>query len=156
MGIRVRNRRVVALALTATTLLASGCGGSSGSSRPLTRAELVAKANAICTRVNARLTSSLVRNPQELTRIAPRMVSFEQTALTELTHLNPPASLADDWQQIVAGAETLVEDTAWYSEDARTNNLKGMHDLLASAEKIQRRIRATATRDGFNDCAGPI
>jgi hypothetical protein len=147
---------VVALTIAAATLLASGCGGSSGSSRSLTRAELTAKANAICRRVNARLTSSLLRNPQELARIAPRMVTFEQTALTELTNLNPPASLANDWQQIVAGAETLVEDTARYSEDARTNDLKGVHDLVGSAEKTQRRIGAIATHDGFSDCAGPI
>ena len=75
--------QLAALALAATTLAVSGCGGSSKtepakttasttsgtakteSGAPLTRAEFIARGEAICAHANAELNSHPIRSPKE-------------------------------------------------------------------------------------------
>jgi hypothetical protein len=141
--------RLTAIALAATTLAVSGCGSSS---KPLTRAELTAKANAICKTVSAKLASKTIKTQQDIARIAPELASFEQTALTELSKLVPPAELANDWKQFVAGAQTLAENTSKLGEYAKANNLKGAKGLITSSQAVQQQMVATAKRDGLTAC----
>lgn len=145
--------RLTALALTATTLAASGCGGSSAKS--LTSAELIQKADAVCKRVNARLTlaNGEVKSRQDIGRLAPQLAAFQQSAVAELKKLTPPASLANDWKQIVAGAQTLAVNTAKLGEYARSNNMSGARQLVSSSKSVQQQMLATAKRDGFKDCS---
>jgi outer membrane murein-binding lipoprotein Lpp len=142
--------RLVAGAAVATALAVSGCGGSS--SKPLTRAELTVKANAICRTVTTKLRSKTARTNQDIARIAPELAGFEQTALSELSKLVPPASMANDWQRFVAGAQTLAENTARLGEYAKTNNLKAARPLITSSEAVQRQMQTTARRQGLKDC----
>jgi hypothetical protein len=142
--------RLAAVALTTATLVVAGCGGSEA--KPLTRAELTAKANAICKTVAGKFATKDINNKQEIARVVPELAAFEQTALTELSKLIPPANLANDWKQFVAGAGTLAENTAKLGEYARANNLKAAGGLIASSEAVQRQMRATAKRDGIAEC----
>jgi hypothetical protein len=141
--------RVAAIALTATVLAASGCGSSS---KPLTRAELTAKANAICKTVTAKISSKSIKTQQEIARVAGELASFEQTALTSLSKLVPPTELEDDWKRFVAGAQTLAENTAKLGEYAKANNLKGAKGLIVSSEATQKQMVAIAKRDGLTAC----
>jgi hypothetical protein len=141
--------RLAIIALAATTLAVSGCGSSS---KPLTRAELTAKANAICKTVSAKLASKTIKTQQDIARIAPELASFEQTALTELSKLVPPAELANDWKQFVAGAQTLAENTSKLGEYAKANNLKGAKGLITSSQAVQQQMVAAAKRDGLTAC----
>lgn len=137
-------------ALVAATLAVSGCGGSSP--KPLTHAELIAKANAICKTVSAKLATKTVKSVQDLVRIAPELASFEQTALTELSKLVPPADLESDWKTFVAGAEKLAENTAKLGEDVKSKNIKAAHALVLTTEKTTQQMLAIAKRDGFKHC----
>jgi hypothetical protein len=142
--------RLTAVVLTAVTLAMAGCGSSS---KPLTRAELTAKANAICATVTNKLASKKgINSQQDIARVAPELASFEQTALTELGKLVPPAELANDWKEFVAGAQTLAENTAKLGEYAKANHLKEAKSLITSSEKIQQQMVATAKRDGIAAC----
>lgn len=144
--------RSTALTLIAIGLVAGGCGKSS---KPLTRAELIAKADTICKRVNDKLKSSnnSIKSQQDIVRIVPKLASFEQTALAELSKLEPPASLANDWKTIIAGAQTLADNTAKLGEYAKANNLKAARHLIQASEKVQQQTLATAKRDGFKQCS---
>lgn len=142
---------VASVALAVATMLAiAGCGGSS--EKPLTRAELTAKANAICKTVTARFASRSIGNSKELARVIPELASFEQNALAELSKLVPPAELADDWKKFVSGAETLAENTSKLSEDVKAKGLKNAGSLIAQSEAIQQQMQATARRDGLVGC----
>jgi hypothetical protein len=134
------------------TFAASGCGSSP---KPLTRAELTVKANAICRTVTARLAKSTIKTRQDVARVAPELAAFEQTALGQLSKLVPPAGLANDWKQIVTDAQTLAENTARLGEYAKANNLKGStaKSLITSSQATQQQMTATAKRDGLKDCA---
>jgi hypothetical protein len=142
---------LTATALAATALAASSCG----SSKPLTRAELTVKANAICKKVSAKLASATkggVGTKQALARVAPKLAAFEETALGELGKLVPPANLENDWKQFVAGAQTLADNTSKLGEYVKANNLKGAKGLVLSSEATQKQMVAIARRNGFKDC----
>lgn len=143
--------RMAAMLLAATIAVAgAGCGESA---KPLTRAQLIAKADTVCRRINKKLSSTTIKSQQDIARIAPKLAEYEQEALADLSKLVPPASMANDWKEIVAGAQTLADNIAKLGEYAKANNLKGARSLIQSSTKIQQQIQATAKRDGFKDCS---
>jgi hypothetical protein len=144
----IGHRHTVAV-IAVTMFVIAGCGSSS---KPLTRAELTAKANAICRTVTAKLASKSISSQQDIARVAPELAAFEQTALNELTKLVPPTELESDWKRFVAGAQTLAENTAKLGEYASSNKLKEARGLIVSSEAIQKQMVAIAKRDGLKDC----
>lgn len=142
--------RLAALALIAATLGAGGCGKSA---KPLTRAQLIAKADVVCRRINHKLSSVTIKSQQDIARVAPKLAAYEQEALSDLAKLVPPTALANDWKEIVAGAQTLADNVAKLGEYAKSNNIKAARPLIASSSKIQEHIQAIAKRDGFQDCS---
>jgi hypothetical protein len=135
--------------LAATSIAVGGCGESA---KPLTHAELVSKANAICKTVTAKFATKSANSVQEIARIAPELASFEQQALTELSKLVPPTELESDWKQFVAGAETLAENTSKLGEYAKANNLKAARAVILSSETTQHQMQAIAKRNGLTEC----
>jgi hypothetical protein len=135
--------------LAVIALAASGCGSSP---KPLTRAELTAKADTICEGVTTKLKSKTIKSQRDIARVAPELASFEQAALDDLSKLVPPAALADDWKQFVAGAQTLAENTAKLGEYAKANNLKAAGHLITASEAVQQRMVVIAKRDGLKAC----
>lgn len=143
-------RRLAAATLVATTVATAGCGG--GSEKPLTHAELVSKASAICKTITAKLAKKSTNSEQEIARVAPELTFFEQKALSELSKLVPPADLERDWKQFVADAEELAENTSKLGEYAKANNLKAARGLITSSETTQHQMQAIAKRDGLTEC----
>jgi hypothetical protein len=158
-GIEVRMARIgigaralVVIALVAATLLAAGCGSSS---KPLTRAQLTAKANTICKKVTVKLqaaTKKGVSTVQQIAHLAPELASYEETALVELGKLIPPAALESDWKTFISGAQTLAENTSKLGEYAKANNLKSARALIKSSTTTQQRMVAIAKRDNLKEC----
>jgi hypothetical protein len=150
IGVCMGPRRLAATMLAAITVAFTGCGGSA---KPLTHAELVSKANAICKTVTTRLAkNNIIKSQQALARVATELASFEQKALSELSKLVPPAYLESDWKQFIAGAETLAENTSKLGEYAKANKLKAARALITSSETTQHQMQAIAKRDGLSEC----
>jgi hypothetical protein len=137
------------VALMAAALGASGCGSSA---KPLTRAELTAKANAICKTVAAKLSSKSISSEQQISHVAGELAAFEQTALAGLSKLVPPAELETDWKEFVSDAQTLAENTAKLGEYARAKDLKAAKALILSSEATQKQMVTIAKRDGLAAC----
>jgi hypothetical protein len=137
------------VALAATALAVGGCGGSS---QPLTRAELTSKADAICKRVSGKLAAKTVTSVQDVARTAPELAAVEQEALNELSKLEPPASIENDWKVFIAGAQKLAENTSKLGEYAKSNSLKGTAGLIASSEQTVKQMTAIAKKYGITDC----
>lgn len=139
-------------AMLAAVLLA-GCGSSP---KPLTRAQLTSKADAICRKVTAKLEAasrgSSANTPQQLGRLVAKISGFEQAALGELGALVPPLALEADWKKFVAGAQTLAEDTAKLGEYTAAKNKAGVRTLISSAGTTQNQMVTIAKRNGFKDC----
>lgn len=143
-------RRLLGALLAAGALMSAGCGESA---KPLTRAQLLHRADAICRKVNTKLSSTKIKTEKDLVRALPKLAGYEQEGLAELSKLIPPERMAEDWKMIVAGAQTLADDVAKLGEDAKAKDLKAAHAVVDEIGKVQQRTTAIAKRDGFKDCA---
>jgi hypothetical protein len=145
-------RRLAALTLVATVLAASGCGGSAGSTKPLTRSELIARGDTICRRINARLAAIRIKSAKDYARLG----AFEQAAVANMRELTPPASMSSGWGQVVSGAQTLADATAKIGTFPRVEafgTTPAAHEAFAAAGAGTRQMVAAAQREGFKDCA---
>jgi hypothetical protein len=135
---------------------ASGGGGGGGggqASKRLTRAELIARADAICRRVNTLRHSTTITSRADLARVLPPFAAYEQSALVNLTKLTPPASMKSDWNKIVANFRILAGDTEQVAEHAKSNTLSKVGSLSVALNHAGQRVSAVAARDGFKDCS---
>lgn len=167
--------RLAALVLVTSALLAAvGCGGSAkpssrtvtsagqrppagmeagGQAKSLTRSGLIARADLICRRVNAKRLSIKIRSTQDYARFLPSLARYERAAYAELGNLSPPVAMMNDWRQIVSDAQTLAVNTAKIGEYTASNNPRAAQATGATTTKIEERMLATAKRDGFVDCS---
>ena len=128
----------LAIAAIALALLIVGCGGGSGSSatgqtepthqQPLGRAELIARADAICVagqRAFARVSHDAYPNPRQVSVPNPRerlpnveyaenMVTVARRVTRRLAALTPPAQLREPYEAYVKA----VEEVKQLEEDA--------------------------------------
>lgn len=143
-------KRLLAAAMAASMLTTAGCGESA---KPLTRAQLLHRADAICHKLNKRLSSTTIKTEKDFARKLPKLADYEQEGLAELSKLIPPAKLAEDWKMVIAGAQTLADDVAKLGEYVKAKDLKAARAVIARIGKVQQRTTAITKRDGFKDCA---
>ena len=145
----VRQRRPGGAATPTTT-----GSSSTGSGGVLPASRFAVKADAVCSRLNADLIAAkdIIRTSQDIVRIAPQRAAAEQTALTELSKLKPPASMAQGYQQMLAARQALIEDTIRLGDYAATNNTKAGPPLFEASERVVRQMGAAARRIGLEDC----
>lgn len=153
------SKRIAVPTLATATLLALAlafCSGCGSSPKPLTSAQLVEKANSVCRRVAAKIEATTkgqsANTPRQLARLVGKLSGFEQSALSELGKLVPPAAMEADWKRFVAGAQSLAEATASLSEAASANSKAAARRAVASAEATQKQMAAIAKRNGIKDC----
>lgn len=159
--------RLAALTLAAGALMASGCGSGSAkseqtgfstkqtgtSSKSLTQAELVARANAICRRVHAeRAALPSINSKQDLRTVLSRAGAQEQAGVVELEKLVPPSAVANDWKQIVKAGRTLAGYTTLYGQYVASGNSRAARTLFGAVLSLQKSMAAVAKRDGFVSC----
>lgn len=137
---------MVALALGAAV---TGCGGA----KPLTRAQLVSHANALCTHVHHEVNQAgPSKTPKDFVRLTKRLAGFEQQALESMRSLKPPAALASDWKHMVEGAEEVAESVGTISTDAQLKKEKGEREALEHVVRVEKSISPIVARDGFTSC----
>jgi hypothetical protein len=137
---------IVALSLGVAV---AGCGGA----KPLTRAQLVSRANALCTHVHAEIKNiGPAKTPQELVRLTRKLAGFEQHALESMRSLQPPPALAADWKHMIEGAEEVAESAGTLSTDAQLKKEKAEREALEHIVHVEKNISPIVARDGFTNC----
>jgi hypothetical protein len=149
----------LAPALILTAILATGCGGSSGTP---SRNHFVAQADPICKQIaerraaaNAALNKArgtTVEQLEVLTQVAPSIAADEDQAIARLRKLKAPGALAHSWQEMLTGMQKLANDDLRLHLDAKANNFKAVQSVIASGDKVRERITAIATSAGFAYC----
>ncbi|HEV7936503.1 MAG TPA: hypothetical protein VGP18_00580 [Solirubrobacteraceae bacterium] len=131
------------------------------SGTPLTRAQLIAKGDAICAHVNAEVdkvdTQPNVPASVELREVLegyPKVARYETTETNELSKLVPPAALAHDWGLIVNDFHRYVQYADALASDAEAKNIKAIGPLIQPAEAVHEKLNAIAAHDGFKSCSG--
>jgi hypothetical protein len=144
-------------------LAGAGCGKAKESASPaqggvggksLSRAELIAQADAICSRVNVKRNAVPVRTMQDFARILPPISAYEKVAFAEMAKLRPPATMAGTWTQIVSNAQLLADSTAKLGQyAAKHTRFAPSSPLIATFRLAQQRLYATALHAGFKACS---
>jgi hypothetical protein len=161
--------RPTLLLLTATAAVSlSACGssdsssGSSGgssasaSSGPFTRAQLAAKADAIC--ANAKTASHAIVQPTSLTASPAKSATFfEQVGVVvrneanQLAALKPDSEAKADWNAMVAGQLQLANLTDDIAKKVKARNTAGLTELQSPAARGTA-FTAAATKIGAKGC----
>jgi hypothetical protein len=156
-------------------LAAAGCGGSStpkptgtaangaATNTPVphthvpgdpSASRVIAKADAICRRVNSELTAAPPGFAiSQIARSAPRNAALEERAIAELSRIRPPAVLARDWRSIIGYRRILAQELLKLVRYAKANDARAIQTLAASKKRVHQKLSALATRDGFKDCS---
>jgi hypothetical protein len=121
--------------------------------KPLTHAQLIAAGDPICARANLKLKTMSSATRQDTARLLPQAAGYEHIQATELSKLVPPASLASDWKQIVAGIQKFSELSIKASEYLQAKNTSAAASIVQAANITQRQLTAIAKRNGFKACA---
>jgi hypothetical protein len=123
-------RKVVAAAVAAAVL--GGVAGC-GSSKPLTRAELVSKANAVCTQRTAEIASLRKQHGRDLHALVVAGVPVEDKTVGELAKLKPPASAQASYGRFVAIQKIDLARLKRYvtgkDSSAARENVRETHEL---------------------------
>lgn len=169
----------VALVLAASLFACSGCGSnakstqstsatapqtttgeatrpspvSTKSSGPLTRTELIIKADAICYGINAKRATIKYSTPADYIRLLMPFAEYQSAAVTRLSKLIPPPSMEHSWRKIVAGARTVADITGVAIQYVRANKLDSTHPLEVKLARARTEMTSLAKREGFKDCA---
>lgn len=147
-----RARRPHLLASLTAIAVAAALAGC-GSATPLTRAQLVSHANALCTQLKTKVKQvGPAKTTQDLAQLAHKLAGFEQQQLEAMHKLTPPASLASDWKQMIQGAEEIAEAAGALSTDVQLKKDKAASEALKQVGKVEQRIKPIAEKDGFTSC----
>ena len=84
--------------------------------------------------------------------LARSHAAIEQAALSELSGLTPPRSLARWWRAQLAYRRTLVRQLNQMVGYAQHSDAAGIQSFAVSSERVKQRLLA-AGRAGFEDCA---
>jgi hypothetical protein len=162
---------LVIAALTAT----SGCGSQTKSAQParadavatsktasqsedaasrapLSRAQLIGRADAICRRVNLKRASIRLETRRDYAQLLP-LATYERTALEQMQGLTPPAVMAASWKKILAGTLTAVDSIDAIAQAGLANERNEMERQSRIGGKALLKTYALAKHEGFRDCA---
>lgn len=127
-----------------------------GYGKALSNSELIAKADAVCTRFNVAAAAArhvTIHTMQDVVNAAQKQAAIERTAVAELSKLTPPATLAHDWEQILSIRRLLIEEFNEIVTYARENNPGGVDSVLKAGSGVEAQMHTTAKRDGLISCA---
>jgi hypothetical protein len=131
-------------------LLVAGCGGDS-----LTKGEVVAKGDAICSRVN----KAIAKEPEpkstaDLERLAKRTVQISGPAIDDMEALEPPSELEADFDRFVASLKRQRDLTREIGAAAGAGDTAKVQQIGADAEKAQAEYARLTEKIGFKQCGG--
>jgi hypothetical protein len=131
--------------------LAAGCGGGDA---PLSRAEFVAKGNAICRDLYRRLEA--MPEPRDGDSLASTMQTARghtEDAIDELDDLHPPESARASFELFLARVRDEVQLMQDVQDAAESNDLPKAARAAARGTKLDRQANAAAARAGVRVCA---
>jgi hypothetical protein len=107
----------------------------------------------ICRNTNLKRSPIHIRTHQDFLRYLPQAAAYDQAEIAELSKLEAPASMASDWQEILAANQIIAENTIKVAQFVKVNNTYAAHAMVVAATQAQDQMISTAQRDGFKDCA---
>lgn len=121
--------------------------------KPLTRAQLIAHADAICARTNLKLSTVSAVDKNEFARVLPQVAIYFSSESSELGKLVPPTGMAHSWSQIFGDIRLYSEYTNTVAKYAQANNFSAAAPLIHDAEELHQKLVILAKHEGFTYCS---
>jgi hypothetical protein len=143
--------RMHAAAALVLTLLVAGCGGG------LSKSDLVAKGDAICTRVNKQIAKEPdPKTTKDLAALAKRTVAISDPAIKDMEDLDPPGELESDFKKFVASLKRQRDLTKQIGDAAAKDDTAAVQKVSAKANTAQDEYRRLTGKIGFKQCGGGV
>jgi len=142
------------LTVLVAALVLPGCGGSGGASGSDSSSPVIASADAICHRLNTELVANVPKQVSlhVFATVSPRNAALERRALDELSQLQPPASVAQQWQQVLSDRRVLADALIELARDAKAGDTTAIQELGKHKEQIRAKLLEAGDRIGFTSC----
>jgi Putative metallopeptidase len=154
----MRSRGIGSAAVALAAIVLAGCGGSGGSS-DLSKAELVSKANAICSTSTA--TINKIQAPADFSSNAvaaaaylDKVLKFEQSGVDRLKALKPASDVKADYEAYMTDLSHQLGLLRSADRKAHAKDPSGLKDLDAIATYQKQTSHPAALRLGLTKCAG--
>lgn len=156
------NLRLPLLALSILALALAGCGSSDSSSggnetatpEPLTKTELVAKADAICKNMQTKIDA--IPAPESIDDLATAIgeqIELSGPAIEDLKELTPPEDLQTQYDAWIAKLDELQAGTEEVKAAADTGSEEKVNAVVEKIDKINTKADEIGKELGFKVCA---
>jgi hypothetical protein len=151
-------------ALTAAIVVSALLCGCGGSAPTLSRAQLLARADAICLQVNrqaaAAIAASRAPSPSEAARQAfirttEASLPLSDRGLAELRALRPPPAMAADWRRFLTDVQSEDRGAHQLLEAARGSDLRRGESVQVTMQAAAADLQQLTARVGFAVCGRP-
>jgi hypothetical protein len=122
------------------------------SGKPLTRAQWLAKGDAICARLFRKLEPLAIKKIRELPRVLPQAAAYQRAAVAKLAKLVPPTSKAGDWQVFLRTTLRSAETEAKLAEYGKLGEAITRSPVGTAMVALQKHLAEMAKHDGFKVC----
>jgi hypothetical protein len=175
MDCSVASRRCIVTVLAVLAVLVSaGCGGNTASTGSTTSAashktpavatsaaaksrdgaRLIARADAICRRLNSQvIASGGPHTAEEIVRLVPKNAALERMANADLQRLGPPPALGRGWRAFLSFRRKLVTELDALVAAKRRNDARAAQIATTAKGILHGLMGSTATHLGVRDCA---
>jgi hypothetical protein len=159
-------RRIICAALAAALLtLLAGCGGGSsasstttGAGEELTKAELIARGDAVCKEAHdrfAELQGSPPTTPEETATFTQQLIDITETEVSQLRSLDAPPSVKPALESYLKALDKNVVVLKQGLEAAQNSDATAYAKAQAKAVKDQVERLQLAQAVGFKECSRP-
>jgi hypothetical protein len=152
--------------LAAIALVVSGCGGGGSGGRRLTKAELISRGDAICSKYRAKNQAlnkdAPAKNPTdpsasdaEVRKAAPvlrKLADNLRDARDELGDLRPPSDVESDWDNTLDDQDQLASKLDEAAAAALALDRQRVVVEFGEILRLNRRINSFETDYGFRVC----
>jgi hypothetical protein len=132
-------------------IFVSGCGGDDG----LTREEFISEAEAICEEFDQRVGE--VNEPasaDDVERYVNEVRPVVENGLNELTELQPPEELEEQWNELVAMNDESLEALDDLSQAAANRDEARLQEIVEEASRRDSESDSIAREIGLENCGG--
>ena len=155
--------RLPLLALTILALALAGCGSSTETTggateaaapEPLTKTELIAKADAICTDIQKKIDA--IPSPESIEDLASaigKQMAISGPGVKKLQALVPPEELASKYDSWTAKLQELQEGTGEVREAAASGSQEQVQKVIGEVDKVNTEADQIGKAIGLKACA---
>jgi hypothetical protein len=146
--------------------VAAGCGSGGGGGKPLSKAELITRGDAICTKYrnkNKELSKNApAKNPTDPSAtdaqvkasapILEKLADNLRSARSEFSALQAPSDVATDWQNTLDDLDQLASKLDDAAKSARSLDRQRVVNEYSDILRLNHRVSTFETDYGFKVC----